>query len=399
MKPEVIWAQSVGLIPRYNWDFGLRELITGLLALFGRKQPSDNSLQFFGARPIFTASGRASLFAILRGLQLPPRAEIGVPLFCCAVVFEAVRQAGYRPRFIDVNPADFNMSAADLERKQKSLSAVLVVHMFGQPADVDAISSVCNVPLIEDCAQSFLSTCRGRPTGHSSIAAFFSFRSGKYLSVGEASIIYCRDASLHTRIQKVVAEFRQPGILGQTRHCLSTYLKSSLYHRPWYGAVSCRLGKRLDSSLNLTARSGFEAAQITQCDLAVLSHKLDGCGDRVECQRQNALYLLKNLRVRHARLPSERPGCQSNYYQFPLRFRTTEQRDAVAAHLYRCGVDTAKYLDDLVCTAKKSYFYDGDCPEAERLSKTTLVIPHYYSLSPRSLAHVCSCINEADARL
>ena len=56
------------------------------------------------AGPVWTNAGRTSLFAILKALDLPPGAEVGVPLFCCSVVFDAIRQAGLKPRFIDSTP-------------------------------------------------------------------------------------------------------------------------------------------------------------------------------------------------------------------------------------------------------------------------------------------------------
>jgi len=400
MKTGRFWNRSAGLIPRYNWDFSLRDLETALLGAIGRNGVYNCSLrEVFGPWPIFTASGRASLFAILKALGLVPGAQVGVPLFCCPVVFQAVEQAGFRPRFIDVAPEDFNMSVADLGRKQASLAAVVVVHMFGQPADLAGISRVCRAPLIEDCAQSLFSTCDGQPTGKQCPVAFFSFRSGKYLSVGEASVIVCRDSRLREAIERLVEGFNQTSLPREVLHYLSTYFKSALYHRPWYGAVSYHLGKLVDKKLDLTAKSGFEAARITRGDLAVLEGKLTGFQDRVDQQRRNALYLLDHLKVRHAVLPTERPGCKSNYYQFALRFRNTQQRNFAASYLHQCGVDAAKYLDEVVSVAKESYGYAGDCPQAEQLSKTTLVIPHYYSLSQGCLARVCCAVNEADERM
>ena len=74
-------------------------------------------------------------------------------------------------------------------------------------------------------------------------------------------------------------------------------------------------------------------------------------------------------------LPGERPDRTRNWFQFPLRFADKEQRDQMAAHLLANDIDTAKYLDDIVDVARARYGYGGDCPNAERLSRTTLICP------------------------
>ena len=270
-------ARKAGLIPRYNWDFGGREFGVGLLRVLRHNGSSFDALkQAFGEDLIATGSGRASLFALLRALRLPAGAEVGVPLFCCAVVFNAIGRAGFKPRFIDIDVHGFGMSVADLERKARSLSAVVVPHMFGHPVDIRAISRVCTVPVVEDCAQSLFSRFQEQETGRGATASFFSFRSGKYLSVGEGSIILCQDPELRAAIRQTVAEFETPSAFEQMRHCLATYVKSALYHRPWYGLVSYPLGRMLDKRLNLTAKAGFERTSIRRCDLAVLEQRLSG---------------------------------------------------------------------------------------------------------------------------
>ena len=148
--------------------------------------------------------------------------------------------------------------------------------MFGHPVDIRAISRVCTVPVVEDCAQSLFSRFQEQETGRGATASFFSFRSGKYLSVGEGSIILCQDPELRAAIRQTVAEFETPSAFEQMRHCLATYVKSALYHRPWYGLVSYPLGRMLDKRLNLTAKAGFERTSIRRCDLAVLEQRLSG---------------------------------------------------------------------------------------------------------------------------
>ena len=389
--------EKIGLIPRYNWDYRLFDLSKALPAAFRDGLDLAGTFErIFGQRPILTTSGRASLYAILKSLNLVEGSYVGVPLFCCPVVFDAIEQAGLVPKFIDINLADYNVSAADLEKKSNHLSAVVVVHMFGHPADMDLISKVCgDIPIVEDCAQSLFSKYKGRYTGFESTASFYSFRSGKYISAGEGSAIFCSDSSLQSAIKDLVEGFEEWSVLQEISHCSATFMKSFFYQKPWYGLFGSPIGRMLDKNLNLTAKNGFECRQISRCDSAIIGRRIEGFIKEVNKQRENALALLRKIRIEEAILPIEREGCFSNYYQFAIRFPGQNQRDFVAEYLLKSGIDSAKYLDDVVDLARNRYGYTGDCPNAELSSKTVLVIPHHYTLSDKELNYIADTLNGA----
>jgi perosamine synthetase len=393
--------EKINLIPRYNWDYGLFDLSKALPAAFGDGLDLAAAFErIFGHRPILTTSGRASLYAILKSLNLAEGSYIGVPLFCCPVVFDAIEQAGLVPKFIDINLADYNVSPADLEKKSNRLSAVVVVHMFGHPADMNAISKVCgDVPIIEDCAQSLFSMYKGRYTGFESTASFYSFRSGKYISAGEGSAIFSSDPSLQSAIKDLVERFEEWGVCQEITHCSATFMKSFFYQKPWYGLFGSTIGKVLDKRLNLTAKTGFKCRQISKGDSTIIGRRIEGFIEKVNKQRENALALLGRIRIAEAILPIEKEDCFSNYYQFAIRFPDRNQRDFVAEYLLRSGVDSAKYLDEVVGLARDRYGYSGDCPNAELASKTVLAVPHHYTLSDEELNYIADTLNEAGTQL
>ena len=377
------------------------DLSKALLAVFKEGLALATTFErIFGQSPILTTSGRASLYAILRSLHLSKGSRVGVPLFCCPVVFGAIEQAGLVPKFIDINLANYNLSAVDLEKKRKCISAMVVVHMFGHPADMHSISRVCSeVPIIEDCAQSLFSMYKGRYTGFESTASFYSFRSGKYISAGEGSAIFCNDHSLLSTIKDLVKGFEKRSVLQEISHCSAIFMKSFFYQKPWYGLFGSPIGRMLDKRLNLTAKNGFECRQISKGDSAIIGRKIEGFIKEVNKQRENALALLQNIRIEEAILPIEKEHCFSNYYQFAIRFRDPDHRDFVADYLLRSGIDAAKYLDEVVDLARDRFGYAGDCPNAEFASKTVLVIPHYYTLSDKELNHIADTLNEAGKQL
>lgn len=387
--------QRIRLIPRYNWDYKFSDFTKSFLAAL--RLNSNFTINFekiFNQRPILTASGRTSLYAILKCLNLPSGSKVGVPLYCCSVVFDAISKAGLIPNFIDINLKDYNISVSDLKRKMNSLSALIVVHMFGHPADMDSISDVCgNIPIIEDCAQSLFSRYKEQYTGLLSKASFFSFRSGKYISAGEGSAILTKDPFIYKSLSKVIEQFNDWTKLQQIMHCTGTYIKSSFYKRPWYGIIGYPLGNILDRKLNLTAKTGFKLRKIAMSDIRIVNDRIENFIVKVNKQRKNALYFLEKIKIKDVFLPHERRNCWSNYYQFAVRFKNVEGRNHFSDYLYKCGIDTAKYLDDVVDIAKDYYNYKGDCPNAEDCSKKVLIIPNYYTLSKTDMDYIVNCLN------
>jgi perosamine synthetase len=386
---------TVGLIPRNNWDYGVDALLVAASGIYRNASGAPSVANLFGQDPVWTNAGRTSLYAILEALHLPAGAQVGVPLFCCSVVFDAICQAGLTPRFIDSGVDDYNLSTEDLRKKRSGLAAVVPVHMFGKPADMDAIEAAAEgIPVIEDCAQSLLSTYKGRLTGLLSTVSFFSFRCGKYISAGEGSAIICRDGELRDEIEHVVASFPPRSASGMTRDALTTFAKAALYNRPWYGLAGYPIGMRLDRKLNLTAKGGFETGQAAATELALIDERIPGFQEKVDRQRKHAHLLLDTLTADGVELPAESPDGIRNWFQFPLRFADTEQRDRMSAHLLARGIDTAKYLDDITDVAREQYGYVGDCPNAERLSQTTLLVPIHYTLDRRDIEHIAASIDE-----
>lgn len=387
--------RKINLIPRYNWDYKFADFSKSFNSALGPYINKHQDVEeIFNQQPVFTTSGRTSLYAILKSLDLPESSGVAVPLYCCDVVFNAIKQANLTPIFIDINLDDYNISSSDFKKKKDTFSAVVAVHMFGHPADMDAISDVCkDTPIIEDCAQSLFSRYKGEYTGFLSTASFFSFRSGKYISSGEGSIIFSKHPILLEKLHNLINEFDEWTTFQQMLHCVYTYIKSSLYRRPLYGLIGYPIGRVLDRKLNLTAKSGFKLKKIAESDLEIIRKRLKNFSGKVNQQRNNALFFLKKIKIREIFLPQEKRNCWSNYYQFALRFNTIESRDRFADYLFKNGIDTAKYLDDIVKIAKDLYGYKGDCPNAEYCSKRVLIIPNHYTLSQEDLFYIVYCIN------
>jgi dTDP-4-amino-4,6-dideoxygalactose transaminase len=385
------------LIPRYNWDYGLRELATAFSSILDIGTLEEGVWEkVFGCRPILTTSGRASLYTILKALELPKGAGVGVPLFCCHVVFDAVRQAGLEPVFLEINAEDYNVSVEDVSKKRGRLSAVVAVHMFGQPADMDSLSETCGeIPVIEDCAQALFSEYKGSLVGSRSLVSFFSFRSGKYISAGEGSAIFCQGHALGEKIRGLVEQYEDWRWDRQIVHALSTYVMSLFYRPPLYGLIGYRAGRALHRKLDLSRKSPFKLRRIAPVDRIIVQKRLEHFHRNVDRQRENARYLMAGLKMNGTVGPIAMEDRSGNFYQFPLRFIDERQRDSVADYLFGKGIDCAKYLHDIVPTARELYGYAGDCPVAEHCSRTVLSIPIHYTMTRQELERVVDALNEA----
>ena len=131
------------------------------------------------------ASGTDALHLAVLAAGIKPGDEVITTPFTFIATAEAICYAGATPVFVDVAPQTFNIVPELIEQAiTPKTRAVIPVHLFGQPADMDAICDICErhkLVLIEDCAQSFGAAIGGRMTG--SIGAFgcFSFFPSKNL--------------------------------------------------------------------------------------------------------------------------------------------------------------------------------------------------------------------------
>jgi len=286
------------------------------------------------------------------------------------------------------------MSAADLSAKCAEVEAIIAVHMFGNACDVfDLEQAGGGRPIIEDCAQAIGSRWNGDPVGSFGVFGVFSFRSAKYLSVGEGGALFSRDAGARSRAAEVVSAMPASGAMEECVHVLRCYLKSVLRSRPFYGLVGYPLWKSWNKYGTASVVTEASLKRIRKADFALATRRLVRLESAIERQREIAGYYSHALELDAGMLCPESPSAYYNRYYYPVTFPSSDHRDRIAAILHRAGIDSIKYLDDIVEEARDEYGYSGDCPETERLSKSVLIIPGYYSLKKRDVEHVAQQLN------
>jgi dTDP-4-amino-4,6-dideoxygalactose transaminase len=160
-------------------------------------------------------SGTSAIELALRGLGIGLGDEVIVPAFTFIGTAEAVAAVGARVVFADVNAATLLMGADEIRQVMSArTAAVIVVHLYGQPADMDAISSLAraaHIAVVEDAAQAHGAKWRGRPVGSCSNAACFSFYPTKNLGAfGDAGAVVTNDSALAERIRLLSNHGRPP---------------------------------------------------------------------------------------------------------------------------------------------------------------------------------------------
>ena len=390
------------LIPRFNLEYSFNDLIYGVESIFAKSNFDFSQLELiFGKQHIFfTNLGRSSLYIILKALNLPPNSKIGVPLYLCTVVFDAIIKAGHVPCFIDIDLNNYTLDASDLKEKIDDLSAVVVVHTFGRPADMDKINEIAgDKPVIEDCAHSLLSEYKGKKTGTLGDASFFSL--AKYISAGGGGMIILNDDELKENFQREMSLLNTPSILNEIGHSLYTYIYSFLYHKPWYGMFAfptVSFIRKYIKNDNITKKE-FEVTKIRKSDLGVFLKKMEEFREKVEQQRKNSQILIEELQGTSVILPYESKGTWCNYFFFPIRFDNRKKRDVADKYLRKLGVDTAKKYRKTPLAARQIYGYKGDCPKSEKCVDTLLIIPNYYTLTHDELLKIANNIKKIEELL
>jgi dTDP-4-amino-4,6-dideoxygalactose transaminase len=226
------------------------------------------------------SSGTASLHIAVSALQLPPGSEvITSPVTDMGSVIGILYQQ-LVPVFADIHPHTYNLDPADVRRRiTPKTRAIMVVHLAGNPSDMDALMAIArehNLFVIEDCAQSWGAAYRGKPVGLFGHLACYSFNEFKHVSSGDGGIVGTNDARFGPSLTKWgdkhydrVAGGRNPETLSPNYRISepqSAVAAAQLTKLPAILAAHIRLGTRLLGHLRRLALPGVVLPEIDPRD-------------------------------------------------------------------------------------------------------------------------------------
>ena len=149
-------------------------------------------------------SGTAAVHTAIAAIDPEPGDEIVTTPITDMGAISAILYQTAIPVFADVDPRTYQVTAATLEKKlTRRTRAIVVTHLFGNACDMDEILELANrrgLPVIEDCAQAFGATYKGRPVGTLGQIGCFSLQQGKHMTTGEGGMVVTRDPALARRM-------------------------------------------------------------------------------------------------------------------------------------------------------------------------------------------------------
>lgn len=286
---------------------------------------------------------------------------------------------GITPKFADIDPKSFNVTAASIGKAADSRTGVLIpVHFAGQACDMEAIGALARerrLPVIEDAAHAIGSTyADGSRVGccKNSAMTIFSFHPVKTLTTGEGGAITTNDPELHRRLQLVRSHgiTKDPTLLSQNPGTWY-YEQQDLGYNFRITDMQCALGLSQLSKLD-----GFKARR----KAIIASYNREFAG------------------MKHVATPYEAPGLDSCFHLYVLQIDFQglgKSRAAAMKELAEQGVGS-QVLYIPVHTQpwyRKTYGYGwGDCPVAEAYYEKALSIPLYPRMTDSDVARVVRAI-------
>ena len=150
------------------------------------------------------ASGSAAIHTAVAAIDPEPGDEIITTGITDMGALTPILYQGAIPVFADVDPRTCNLTASTIEpRLSERTRAIIVTHLFGNPCDMEPIMKLArahSIPVIEDCAQSFLAQSGGRMVGSLGDIGCFSLQQGKHITTGEGGIVTANDEQLARRM-------------------------------------------------------------------------------------------------------------------------------------------------------------------------------------------------------
>ena len=341
------------------------EMMTGILEstqyILGPKvlELEQKIARYHGvSEAIGVASGTDALHLAVEALGIGEGDEVITTPFTFFATAEAIFYTGATPVFVDIEPDTMNIDPAKIEEKiTDRTKAILPVHIFGHPADMDKIGSIAQkhkLLIIEDCAQSFGAEIRGRKTGSFGDAGCFSFYPSKNLGAfGDGGMVLLQDPLTAADIRQL----RNHGSKGAYKH----------------------------------EKVGFNS-RLDEIQAGILLVKFKRIDEYNEKRRQRAVLYNEFLSDRVTR-PVERPGMKHVYHQYTLR---SKKRNEIQKALRDRDISSVVYYPVPLHLQEAVSFLGhkkGDFPVAEEAAERVLSLPIYPELPEEAVKEIAAIIN------
>ncbi len=313
---------------------------------------------------IGVSNGTDAIRIALEAVGVKPGDEVLIPSFTFIATATAVSALGAVPVFVDIDPVTMTMApAAAAAAAGPKTKAIIPVHLFGYPADMDAFCALAaekGLHIVEDCAQAHLTTYKGRTVGTIGDAGAFSFYPSKNLgAAGDAGAVTVIDPDLAEAVR-------------QLRNC----------------------GRETGGAAYRHVRVG-QNCRLDELQAAVLRVKLRYLAEWTANRRTVALRYIQNLQGLPIFLPD--PGRSGTVHTFHLFVVRCDRRDELAKHLTARGIGNGVYYP--IPTHRQPAYQDvltrpTALPHTEEACRTALALPMYPELELSAADSVCQAVRD-----
>lgn len=330
------------------------------------KEFEEKFSQYIGCKfGVAVSSGSGALDVAVKALKIGPGDEVIMPTFTIISPAQSVVRAGAIPVLIDSDPRTFNMDVSQIESKiTPKTKAILVVHIYGLPIDMDPVLELCKkykLYLIEDVAEVFGQTYKGKLCGSFGDVSIFSFYPNKHITTGEGGMVVVNDPEITERCRKL-------------RNLAFEPKERRFVHR--------ELGWNYRMT-NMQASLGL--AQLEKIKEHIVKKREIG-----------SAYQMGLKGIRGFQLPLVKTEYAENiYWVFTLVADTQELCENAVAKLNTAGIGTRPFF---WCMHEQPVFKDMGLfvgekyPVAERLARNGFYIPSGLGLSQKNIKQVITSI-------
>lgn len=305
-------------------------------------------------------SGLSALDMLLRAYEIGPGDEVITVANTFIATALAISSTGATPVLVDCDPVHYNIDPAAIEAAiTPRTKAIMPVHLYGQPVDMDALMAVARAHgliVIEDACQAHGAMYKGKRAGSLADGAAFSFYPGKNLGAyGDGGIAVTNDAQVADKLRM-----------------LRNYGQRQKYYHEVVG-----YNRRLDS---------LQAAA-----LSVKLPYLDGWN---ASRREHAARYHELLADTSVVTSGMVDGAESVWHLYVIR---CEDRDGLMAHLSQQGISTGIHYPvpvHLHAAYKSLGYAEGSFPVAEAYASKILSLPMYPEMSAEQVEYVASAVRE-----
>lgn len=306
------------------------------------------------------SNGTSALHLALLALGVNSNDEVLVPDLTYVSTANAVSYTGAKPVFVDVDKDTWTIDPKKIEEKiTKKTKAIIPVHLFGHPADMDVINKIARkykLSVIEDACQAHGSTYKGKKIGSLSDVGCFSFSGAKVITSGEGGMLVSKNAAI---IKKAI-DIRS--------NCTSKTRR--FYHN--------EIGHNY---------------RLTNIQAAIGLAQLENVDEKLKKKISNArLYneLLKDLEI--IQLPTEKPWAKNTYWLYSIVLKKSNLRDKMIIYLDKKGIETRPFFYPL--HKLPMYLTKEKFPVAEYLGRNGISLPSSASLTQKEIRLIASEIRK-----